>query len=423
MEEKEITLRDGKKPRDIKEHNTNLVLSLFRSMEEPTISSFSEKTALSKTTISRILNRLAQRGIIIPSGHGRTTEDGGKPPVIFSLYPEYCYSIIISAGYAHHISCVVVNFMGDTICHDRIDTAEDLSYPEAVQIIVRLIRAAVERCGISEEKLCGIAILFDGIIDSLHGVIINSIYRPWGNQLPICEDVSRALPFRTTVIVNNTSRFSSFAELAFLHGSSNRSAIVIVWETDKAMDCHLLINQRLVDNSEGLAGGFSHFILDPTSTVRCQCGRCGCLQSLLSNESLLEYVSRAYSPYLDSPVTKKFLAGELTVPYVFLCAKEGDQFALKLLDKVANYFSLLIHNILCLCTVDEVILQGIFSLSGDVFLQKITLQIQGFNNLPLNKNVEISYSKYFPVDGTRKINPYYRGANMFLSHRFIDRIP
>ena len=413
--------RDGKKPRDIKEHNTKLVLSLFRRLNETTMTEISEKTSLSKTTISKIFSRLSENGIIIPTGRGNSTAEGGKRPVTFSLYPDYCYSIILSAGFADHITCTVSNLAGQTTYRKRTVTDPDITYEDTLALISQKVADAIETLGIPHEKLCGIAILYDGIVDSVNGVIINSAHRAWPSNLRICEDLANILQFDTNIVVDNATSFAGHAELA-LGIPSSGNKMVVVWDADTTLGYCMLSSQGLVGNSEGITGGFAHVVLDPSSTIVCRCGSRGCLQSLLSNEALFDYVSRMWNKFPDSPITNKFHANELCMLDIFIIAREGDAFALDLIDNVVHYFSILIHNIFSLYSIQEVVLQGMFALSGNVFLDRLKDDLLNFNNLSLYKNINVTYSQYSYKQALDGINPYHRGANMYLSDLFINAV-
>lgn len=413
--------RGGKKPRDIKKHNTNLVISLFRRLNEATMTEISEKTSLSKTTISKIFSRLSENGIIVPTGRGNSTAEGGKRPVVFSLYPDYCYSIMLSAGFADHITCIVSDLAGQTPYRNRTVTDPDITYEDTLMLISQKVVDAIETLRIPHDKLCGIAILYDGIIDSVNGIIINSAHRPWPSNLRICEDLANILQFDTNIVVDNATSFAGYAEIALgMPFSGNK--MVVVWDADTTLGYCMLSGRGLVGNSEGITGGFAHVVLDPSSTIVCRCGSRGCLQSLLSNEALFDYVSRTWNEFPDSPIIKKFYANELRMLDIFIFAREGDAFALNIIDNIVHLFSILIHNIISLYNIQEVVLQGMFALSGNVFLDRLKNNLLNFNNLSLYKNVNVTYSQYSYEQALYGINPYYRGANMYLSDLFINAV-
>lgn len=407
----------GKKPRHIKEYNTNLVLSLFRQTGKTTMTEIAEKTALSRTTISKIFSRLSEKGIIVPIGHGNSSSEGGKPPLMYSLRPDYCYSVLLSAGSADHITCSIVDLAGNNVYRCRQNTNPDLPYEDGIAVMAGLIKESIHKTGIPVDKICGVAILYDGVIDHINGLILNSAYRPWAAK-PVCSDLQKATEIDFYVALDNASNFSGYAETLFCSPAENK--MVVIWDMDRTLGYCMLSGQSLVGNNEGITGGFSHVILDPSSHIPCACGAHGCLHSLLSNEALLDYAGRVYKTYPDSPLTKEYSEGSLNMPDVFSASKNNDPFAIDLLRHIVRYFSILTYNIYNLYSVQEIILQGMFSLSGDVFADMLRNEVLHFNKLRIYRQIRVSYSRFSPGQPLENTNPYHIGANILLSDRYIN---
>ena len=75
----------GHTQRNIRSSNLHVVLSMFRSSDTLTIRDITERTGLSKTAVSKIVNELLSRGLVLPAGKGTSTEGGGKRPDLFEL--------------------------------------------------------------------------------------------------------------------------------------------------------------------------------------------------------------------------------------------------------------------------------------------------------------------------------------------------
>ena len=83
----------GHKQRNIRSSNLHVVLSMFRSSHTLTIRDITERTGLSKTAVSKIVNELLSRGLILPAGKGTSTEGGGKRPDLFELSTRKTFAI------------------------------------------------------------------------------------------------------------------------------------------------------------------------------------------------------------------------------------------------------------------------------------------------------------------------------------------
>ena len=105
---------------------------------------------------------------------------------------------------------------------------------------------------------------------------------------------------------------------------------------------------------------------------------------------------------------------------VFTLSSGRDAFALDCLSHISRYFAILIHNIFNLYSVQEVVLQGMFARSGDVFLEQMRQQLETFNQLSIYREIRVCYSQYSFHQALDDVNPYHKGANMILSDLFIN---
>ncbi len=383
------------------------------------VTEMAKMVSLSKTTVSKIFTRLSDRGMILPVGRANSTEEGGKRRVLFALRPDFCYAVILSMGFAEHVSCTLVDFTGVVVCRKKISTTADSEYGEILSLAVSLIHEVLEETGIPFDKICGIAVSYDGIIDTINGTILDSAHRDWKGPLPIRDDLRALLPNTgINIVVDNACSFAGYAELAFPEQLPGNK-LVIIWDADRTLGCSLLADNRLVINREGITGSFAHVVIDTASSIPCRCGVNGCLQSVLSYEAFCDYFYRRKSEFPDSPLTKKVNNEPLEIQDVFLCARENDPFALDIMDHMVNYFAILIYNAFSMHASQKVILQGMFALSGNLFLDRLKDRLLNFNRLHAYRDIDVSYSLYKPVKKLGKLNPYTKGAAMLLSDQFL----
>ena len=79
----------GNKPKNIKSNNQKIVLSLLRSSDALSLSEIAAQVNLSKTTITKIVNALMEKGLVHSIGKGSSTEEGGKRPELFAFCADY----------------------------------------------------------------------------------------------------------------------------------------------------------------------------------------------------------------------------------------------------------------------------------------------------------------------------------------------
>lgn len=411
--------KEAQKPRDLKIQNTEMILSILRGRVKISQPEMAEITGLSKTSISKSFSDLMEKGVIKSAGIGDSTNEGGKKPVLYSLNPDFCYFLVISMGYANHVSCSVLNFLGERLAYNRYEEKE-ISYEVSIQKAAEQIQEEITRNKLPLDKLGGIMITFDGVVDTINGIIMVSARHKWKRGLMACKDLAERLPFHTQISINNSSILSCNAERAFLENLKG-NILIISWD-DRTLGCGLLCDGKMASNSGGVVGGFAHIVVDATSTAVCSCGVNGCLMSTLSKKSILAHLEKTWQEYPDSIVSRKYREKAFSIEDIFVYAREGDPYADKLLDYVAHYFSILIYNAFSLNAAQSVVLQGTFALSGDLFIEKLRKHVLNYNSLRIYEDISVFYSKYAKGGPAEEIDSFYRGATMQLSDNLLDRI-
>lgn len=421
MKVKYSCVQRGRKPSNIKEYNTRLVLSLFRGLGSTTIAAVSDMTGLSKTTISKIFSWMADDAIIIPVGQGDSTAEGGKKPVLFALNPVFCYTILITAGLANVIKCSIYNFAEECVYEKSEEISVDTEYQDALELIAAMILEAMEANEMASSQVCGIAILYDGIVNYREGIILDSVYHNWGSGLHICEDLAGLLPFDKLIIVDNATHFSGYSETV-RRRNDTPDKMIITWDENRMLGWSLLKGNELVSSNNGISGAFSHIIIDTRATLNCRCGAKGCLEAVLSLEALCEYIKKNRNEYPNSDLVEKYDDGRFEIKDIFIDAGCGDHLAHALMSQIAEYFAILIYNVYTLFGVQKVVFQGIFSLSGELFLDMMRKKLLNFNKLNLFKreDIDLVYSRYSYNQKEAGKNPYLKGAAMLLSDMYIN---
>ena len=240
----------SRKPKNIRQHNQKMILSLLQLVDEISISELSEKTNLSKTTISKMFANLCHAGILLSAGKGESTSDGGKKPELFALNPEYGYTIVLSIIQPDRIVCSLTGLLGRV----RYSRTEDLS----------IRRPVIRPCspefsgqspqpfgetGVPTDQIMGIAVACSGIVNADTGTLLYPTHEPWGTHLPLREDIRKELAFPVDIFIDTAHRFSAYAEFLFEENRKNNPVIVISTKYF-LVGASLLTKQKLVPGSE-----------------------------------------------------------------------------------------------------------------------------------------------------------------------------
>ena len=196
----------SRKPKNIKQHNQKMVLSLLQLADEISISELSEKTNLSKTTISKMFADFCHAGILLSAGKGESSSDGGKKPELFALNPEYGYTIVLSIIQPDRIVCSLTGLLGRVRYSRTEELDPEAGYPALLSGILRAITQTLGETGVPTDQIMGIAVACNGIVNTNTGTLLYPTHEPWGTHLPLREDIRRGLAFPVDIFIDTAHR-------------------------------------------------------------------------------------------------------------------------------------------------------------------------------------------------------------------------
>ncbi|MDR2103455.1 MAG: ROK family transcriptional regulator [Treponema sp.] len=388
------------KPRNIKYHNQKLILSMFRQKDMLSITEIANQINLSKTTVTKVVNNFEAKGMVLAAGKGNSTDTGGKKPEMFAFNPSFSWVIVLTVT-IKVILGAIMDLKCNVIAKQSAVCVPNAPYQDAVQIMADLICGLTRSSGFVLDKMHPIIIGCEGIIDSHNGLIHYTIHHQWGQNLPLREDLLKALPFPADIYVDNNLRLAGYADM-ILNEQVYASQVVI--STTSYAGGSVMEDRQLIHGINGFVGEFGHMIVEPHSDVQCHCGGYGCFEALVSPGNVLAQAYRMYEKYPQSAVYQKARDHTLSMADIFTASNEGDPLACALIDQVVHYFTVVIHNIVLLRDTSKIIIQGNYTAAGDYFLNTLRTKVNTLPFYKMNRDLPISYS------GVSTINSYLVGA-------------
>lgn len=407
--EREKFRKTSNKPRNVKYHNQKLILSMLRDNETLSVADISGTAKLSKTTINKVINAFEEKNLIVPVGKGASTGVGGKKPERFAFNATHSYIIALSVA-QNKIYGALSDLKCNLLYQREVECGIQVGYQQAVRDMADMVTGLLDDSRIPPDRLCSIVIGSEGIIDAANNEIYYTMHHTWGRNLPIAADLARLLPFRITIHLDNNVRLAGFAH-SFLN-PDQYGTIVVISSARSAGGC-IIEGQQLVRGEHGFVGELGHMIIEPFSDVRCTCGAYGCFGALISPDIVLGLAHREYMAFPRSELYGKSRDNALTIGDIFAAANAGDEFARLLLDRVIQYFSILIHNIVLMRDPVEIIIQGMYSSAGEYFLDTLRKKISALPFYKMEHSLAISYSP------ATAINTYLVGAVYYAVDKFL----
>ena len=357
--------RKGALPKDIKQKNDTEILRSLAEMSTFTVQAIADETKISRLTITRALERLMDKGLIVQSGKGKSTSVGGKKPQEYSLN-ENRYVISIAPAQGKTL-CSLMSIDGKDIDETQFDLPTTQTYEEYIINCVSSIRLLIERNKIDPEHIYGIVLCFGGIIDRKNGVFLVPMLAGWNNDLPIVKDISDRLDFKTRIEVENVSRVCS-SMLRFDKEVQNN--ITAVMYTDYGVSILLLEDGKNLESGNNINGELGHMCLEPSDHEICNCGSRGCLEVLISQKRISALIAQL-SEKDRKELLKDYDPNEDIRRYIFKKEGSGDPNVAMLTDYMARYIGLALRNVSLAVDPDLFVVQGVFSYASDRFYEKV----------------------------------------------------
>jgi predicted NBD/HSP70 family sugar kinase len=184
-----------------------LVLDIVRARGPISKPELAAATGLTQATMSTIVRRLLDEGLVIESG--RRQSSGGKPPTLIAINPQSRFAIGILLG-RESITYVAVDLGGAIV--GRVRTiGVSLSEPrDTISAIAMRVEAMIASLGISKDLVVGVGLASPGPLDLERGTILSPPRLDHWHNVPIRDLVATELGL--PVVLDNDSTAAAVGE-------------------------------------------------------------------------------------------------------------------------------------------------------------------------------------------------------------------
>jgi glucokinase len=246
----------------------------------------------------------------------------------------------------------------------RLDCETDpgRGYPDALQRITEMLRQCTKTAGVPIE---GIGIGCTGPVDPFSGVIGNVDFLPGWEGANIVADLSAA--FGVQVAMENDADAAALAEHQWGAGKGKQRFIYVTFGT--GVGGGMIFSGRLYRGVDQVHPEIGHHVIDP-SGPRCFCGARGCWEVLTRGPALSRWVEE------QVPHDWPGFPG-LTAQRVCELAREGNELAIRGVQRHAYYLGIGIANLITLFAPDAIVLGGRVMESADLFWKGMWKVVRG----------------------------------------------
>ena len=344
--------------------------------------------ALSRTEIAAALNistaavtmttkSLLDEGIVIPYEVPYENQDHsrvGRRQSLLTINPRWKYILAIEI-FPENINLAITDLLGDTV------SARSFSVPESIPSLEEFFgkiagdsHALIESAGLTPEQMLGAGVSMQGDVDPLNGIALNPYILK--GPVPVRKLLASSLQMPIAVESNVCTVLQS--ELTFRNYiREHNNVLMLKW--GPGVGSAMAINGNIYKGYRFQSPEIGHNSFSRGKGIRCRCGRRGCLETVISEQAMVEKLKRLLASGKDDSLPE--LAARYGPPSSdnFLSYITSDRPSLRKLvrsfiEKLVNA----VNNAVIILAPEKLVLYGQFFKSDTLF--------QEFNQSLMERN-------------------------------------
>lgn len=259
------------------------------------------------------------------------------------------------------IAVGMVDDAGKVLSKRESPADTNLVYSDGLQRIAGMLR---ETAGETGAEISGIGIGSTGLVHPSTGQFGDVDFLPQWRGKNLVEDLARIFDVR--VALENDADAGALAEANWGAGR-NKSRLVYV-AVGTGIGGGIILDGQVYRGMDAAHPELGHHVIDPSGPM-CSCGFRGCWESLAAGPAM---VARFTSDNSGGSGSGDSQCGEaLTAKRICQLAEQGDELALRVVEREAYYLAVGLANLMNLFAPDAIVLGGSVMKSAFLFLDNI----------------------------------------------------
>lgn len=328
----------------------------------------SDSLGISFPTVTKIINLLAEKKIIIEKGYSDSNTK--RKAILYEYNPNSFYSIGIKLEVSS-LNFILINLNGDEIKKTVIikDFFNDENF---VFYIIEELKSFLKGFQF-KELITGIGISVSGIVDNKDKILkIGTNFHLFEKDMNAIKD-----SFELPIYLINEANAGAIGEF-FLNKTLSSQNIAFI-SIDSGVGAGIVLDENLYKGHSSKAGEFGHFTVENNGR-KCNCGNSGCLEMYCSNRALIKEFQ------------EKFNLSNLSFVEIFSKGLADTENGKEILERYTDYLAAGIRNILFLLDLDKVIIGGLIA-NYSKYIEK-NLKKKVFNNIFFKDETILEFSKH-----------------------------
>lgn len=357
------------------------ILDIIRAAGTISRVELAQQTSFSAPTISTVVRRLIDDGLVVEVGHGEST--GGKRPTLLQLDPAARLAVGVHLDHAG-ITFVVTDLGGTIVARWRRPGAGSQEPQAVVDRVAAEIRDNLARVDVPFDRVLGVGVVSPGpIYEHTRMTLTSPLMQGW-EDFPLAAALEEAIGL--PVLLDNDATAAALGE--YWSGAIDASASFVALYMGTGIGAGIVVDGAVLRGTSSNAGEVGHMCVDIDGPP-CWCGGRGCVEVVAGPSRVVE---RAREQGVELP-------DEVTAAFAELAraAGRGEPIAVALLHDSARYLAVAAQTLANVLDVDLVVLTGpSFALAGSLYLPEIRERLRTTFFARESHDVEVVISSNAP---------------------------
>ena len=352
---------------DMREINRSAILEIIRRESPISRSAIAERLDVSLPTVMRIVEELIEEGYVRPEGS--TEWSGGRRRPLLEFNAESFVVIGVDMGGTKFYGAIS-DFGGNII--DEIDmgrhgTSSAGNYDRLLELIDTLLASPK----LGDRHVRGLGVGAPGVTLHEEGIVKWAYSLNW-KDFPLKTRLAEH--YKLPITVDNDVNLAAMGELWFGAGQNIQNMILIV--SGAGIGAGIIIDGALYRGAREASGEIGNFIPGREFLGK-NYQDFGALEKVASGIGIVERARAS----LRSEWEATELAS-LTADDVFIAARQGQPWAISIIDETVDYFAIAVANLAVAFDPQLIVLGGSVSSFPDLLIEPILKRLEGATPMP-----------------------------------------
>ncbi|MFI5693394.1 ROK family protein [Kribbella sp. NPDC051586] len=335
-----------------------LIVDRIRSAGTLSRVELTQLTGLKAPSVTAVVRRLIDDGLVAETGRGTSTSIGGKPRTLLQIRAAARYVVGVHLS-EDSLTYVLVDYAGGVVARWRRDGPGDESDPaDVVERVAIETRELIARSGVDPALVLGLGFVCPGPLIRNRGVTSAPPSMTRWIGFPIRSRLQELLGM-PALLENDATAAAAGTRLTTSHDVSVMAALFM----SEGIGSGLRLNGNVYQGAHGNAGEVGHICVQ-IGGPRCWCGGTGCLEALAGPAAV---VAKARAAGLDLGSHRH--SGVAAFAAIARLALSGDSRAEAILRDSAAWIAIGAQTIANMYDVQLLVLTGpAFAVAGTIYL-------------------------------------------------------